>query len=254
MKKIRKIVLALMTLICVNGILSPQQASALGSVSRACQHSTIPAQFPFIITTYIGQVTKQLTRDNLPAYTSYYKPLFAQTPGLEQRYWSLESFTTDYWQDGVFVNETSARYWLYAAADTWVLSNIDSSGNVIPPSLRKYEVYKSFESGWVSDPQTTDIPKLPGYENVPTPLLKVFLFRARAGTETPGFIDRFFVDTSYTVGYGFFPVTPIGFKIQGLHFYYNPMDGFVKELPPLTTATNNCNFTNWGFALERLYQ
>ena len=99
-----------MTLAYVNGMLFSQKALALGSVSRACQHSTIPAQFPFIITTYIGQVTKQLTRDNLPAYTSCYKPLFAQTPSLEQRYWSLESFTTDYWQDRVFVSETSARY------------------------------------------------------------------------------------------------------------------------------------------------
>ena len=254
MRKIKKIVVVLSASVIVDGTLLPQQALALGSVSRACQHSTIPAQFPFIITTYIGQVTKQLTRDNLPAYTSYYKPLFAQTPGLEQKYWSLESFTTDCWQDRVFVSETPARYWLYAAADTWVLSNIDSSGNLIPAVSRKYEVYKSFESGWVSDPQTTDIPKLLGYESVPTPLLKVFLFRARAGTETPGFNDRFFVDTSYSVGYGFFPVVAQGFKIQGLHFYYNPADGFVKELPPLTRATNDCNFTNWGFALERLYQ
>ena len=160
--------------------------------------------------------------------------------------------TTDYFLDTVVRFEQPGRYWLWASADTWALSDRDSNGDLNPNGEIKEAYYKKFKTQWASDPQQTDVPRLPGYEFVPEPVIKQFLFRARAGTETPGYIDRFFVDLSYTVGYGFFPVVPRGFKIEGTHAYYDPRRVELTPLPK--TQANSCNFEHWGFALERPYQ
>ncbi len=244
MKNERIVLIALAALLS----LAPIQVIALGAVSRACQHSTIPPTFNLTMLSPQIVITRAMTKAELPAFASYYGPLFQQNPEFESRYWSLESFTTDYFLDTFQTVELPGRYYLWATAHTWALSDVDGNGNLYPGGQLRWAFYNQWDSSWTSDPKTTDLP-VPDSMGQLGPWVKTFLFRARAGTHQPGYTDRFFVDVSRYFGYGFFPVLPRGFKIKGYHFYHNPRTLETASIIP-TTATN-CNFTHWGFAMER---
>lgn len=208
--------------------LHTQTVYALGKVTRSCRHSDIPATFQMIARTQqYGEWRWNISKSDLPAYTDYYGPLFRQNPALERDYWSLESFTSDYWVDAAVDNARPGRYWLRAYAHVWARTTDNCCFHIW---------FRTYDSGWVADPKNTDLPQVGA---LPTGFTKLFLFRARGGS---GVSPRFFEP---------FP-TAASFKIKGVHEYYdplNPNDG--PQSLGETRVLDSCNFEHWGFALEK---
>jgi hypothetical protein len=186
-------------------------AFAVGTVSRACAFSKIPTGLKTVAANFFVKLGADENILNLPN-----API-----DIQNRYYVLESLTTDY---------GFARYYLFAASGVYGPTSFGANTNKL---LAAYKT--EWTSEQVSEAIRNDPYISPYYVN------REYLFSARAGYDK--IIQRWYwldgVDSANRF--------PINFKVRGWHSYYDPVTKTVVNLPS-TTATD-CNLSNLGIGI-----
>ncbi|MQA40661.1 hypothetical protein [Rugamonas aquatica] len=178
---------------------------ALGAVSRACQFSQIPTGMKNLAVRFFKAVGADDWVLSLPGKSN----------DIQNKYWILESLTTDYGR---------AKYYLYA--DSSVYGYMDYIESPWYHNWIHYTTYVSEK--WTAETVSQALKLNPDFS--PYYANRGDLYSARAGN--PGIVEE--------VRFGFQK-----FVVMGEHFYFDPATQVTVRLKE--TRANDCNIPNLGF-------